>query len=123
MTMAIKKVLSTGLLVVLMSVIGFGQVFSYGGTFDAIAHMKIVKATIKSFDTTKVIKKNLVKRVNNIIELLKDDRDDKAVLKAKRIKADLEKRLAKPNNEHFKHLSTADTMTLLDLINEFLDNM
>ena len=94
-------------------------------TFDPIAYLKIMRATIDSLDLSKAKIRDFDNRVDNIVKLIQKGKIDKAKLKVDRFKSVLEKKLAKSDPKHprFKRISKTDAQLLLDMLNKLLDNL
>lgn len=117
-----KKVLSASLLLLMLGSVAAGSAYGYGGSFDPVAHVQMMKATIQAFPGSSKDEKNLLKRMDNILKLLaKGDKNEKAEDKMKRVVSDMQKRLTKKKD--FKKLSDAEAQAVLNLAQEFVDKL
>jgi hypothetical protein len=94
-------------------------------TFDPVSYLQIMRATVDSLDLTPAKIKALDTRIDNIIKSIQKGKVDKAKLKADRFQASLNKVLSKPDPKHPKpkKLSKTDAQTILDMLNQLLDNL
>lgn len=94
-------------------------------TFDPISYLQIMKATVGSLDISRDKKESFDKKINKIIKSLQKEKTIKAINAINKFKFDLQKTISKHDVKHPKpkKLAKTDAQTLLDMLDQLLDNL
>jgi hypothetical protein len=105
--------------------------------FDPIIYLQILKKTVESFDASKNIKNQIIKKIDSIIKTLQKNKSKSAINKIKQLSKDFSIKTKYQrdeyhkkykdvwyNNNHKKQkLSKENADQLLQMLNKLLDNI
>lgn len=86
--------------------------------FDPILFLEIMKKTITSFDLKKIIEKNLVNRIDNLIKSIKKGKIKQAEKKIKGFIRNIESK-----KKHSKKIDDEEKQAILNMLNQLLNNI
>ena len=103
--------------------------------FDPIIYLQILKKTVETFDASKNIKNEIIKKIDSIIKLLQKDKSKSAIIKIKQLGKDFSVKTKYQRDEYHKKykdmwynnkkqkISKEDADQLLQMLNQLLDNI